>query len=267
MNFLGIRHNLARILLSKISLALAIFFLSGLSLFADESQEPIVLPLPELIAPVQLVDGVVSEVIVPEAPFQFANHTFSSKSDHFFSQTHGAKNSPLLFTLPSIPGALAICSPRENATMRGLVGQFALQDSLKNKADAEPWDLKSVANLGLVAFFEICLSQSELLSRNLSTQCVNSLLKSTIQKSANALRFSWQQAKMTYHWPKSTSSSQILKTSILDPLQSPSHSMSDTSSTWSKEMVVFPQILQGTSLVILMSPLLTPTYPILLRRA
>jgi hypothetical protein len=207
MNFLQIRHFLAQILLSGHLFILALLCLTNVSLSAETASGPIVLPAVELIAPVQLVDGIVSEVVVTP------NEKELSASDEFQiniskGKAHAEYDQNLTTIFP------------------------------KNTVLGKHSQLKSIANLAQIAFFEICLSQSELPFKNSSTPCVSFLSKSTIPRYANDWRSLWQQVRMTYPSHKSICSLQTLAPSI--PVLFPNHlpSMSDTTSIWSKEAIV-----------------------------
>lgn len=237
MNFLRNRHKLARILLGNFAFAFATLCLSPATLFAHEKIRPVVLPEIELVTPVQLIDGVVSEVVVPGPETKIAASKSSAKME--ISHLKRLQGEALVqaschtaTTLDSIPGQN--CQSLSESANSSLLG--------KNQICAKGSDLKSIANLGLLAFFEICLSQSELPSRNLSMPCANSPSKSMIPKSANDSRSLWRQAKTTFLWHRSISSLQIPRILIPEALLNHLHNMSDISSIWLSGMAVFPPI-------------------------
>jgi hypothetical protein len=242
MKFLQIRHKLAHILLGNLFLSAALVFFSLTSLSANEVEEPTVLPAIELVAPVQLVNGIVSEVIVLENKNQFA---FGDQSLSFVKT--GKEKWRVQIQFQNLLGNRLVtessCALSANQDFLPVAKDaFRMAHFLKKCNDGEAVALKSVANPGLLAFFEICLSQSELPSRNLSTPCVNSLSKSMIPRSANDWRSSWPQAKTTSLWHKSISSWQIQRVSIQGRSLSRSRSMSDTSSIWLSAMDAYPPI-------------------------
>ncbi len=240
MNFLKNRHNLARFLLKPVGFAIVFFCLCGTSLFADENIEPIIIPATELLTPVVLVNGVVSELVVTPPKVQFAKLPKVSEPLLFVGgvKKEGNRFGNFLFAMESFcPSGPSSIRSREK-TLAPAYDLIPLFSKFGKEPDRS--DLKSIANLGLFAFFEICLSQSELPFRNSSMPCASSLSKSMIRKSANAWKSSWQPVKMTSLWPRSTFSLPILRISILERSLSLSRSMSDILSIWSNEMAEFP---------------------------
>lgn len=237
MNFLRNGHNLARILLGNFAFALGILCLSPATLFAETEIQPIVLPAVELITPVLLAHGVVSEVVVPETETNIAVSQSSAKIE-----SSDLKRRPgHCLAQPIGSTATALDSLFAN-DCRSVSERAVSSLSQKNEPGAKTSDLKSVANLGLLAFFEICLSQSELPSKNLSTPCANSPSKSMIRKSANDSRSLWPLAKTISLWHRSISCLLIPRTSILEASPSRLHNMSDISSIWLSETDEYPLI-------------------------
>jgi hypothetical protein len=257
MKSLKYGQKMARFLLSSFCSLVMLLSVSGFSLQASDLSSPIILPSVELITPVQLVDGIVSEVTSPS----YINHKVAIKhlspstriNDLAFGAKKVTSHSSSLAKTASFSffkswqsvGYQNSCSLEVGANTPisdshlSSWGLLSLVLREKYTMQAEARDLKSIANLATLAFFEICLCQSELPSKNLSTQCESCLWKSTTRRSANVWRFSWPQARTTFRLPRSTFSSQTQRISILDPLPSHLPSMFDISSTWPKETARF----------------------------
>lgn len=260
MIFSGKIKNLAQKLQKGTLLALvSIFFIFPVSgLFADEADLPVIIPNDELLTPIELKDGLVFEVVVSEATELAVNESSvgETQSGGFLKSSDlSDSQSSILFVkagvekFPSSRSKFFSETDQERDNKIDFVFEGALGYSC----------VKSIANPGLFSFLGICLSRSELPSKNFLTPCENSLLKSMTQRSANDWKFLWRPVRTTSLWPLSTSSSRIQRISILKPSLSHTHSMSDTSSTWSNEMAVFPATFSlekrtGLPQIVLLAP-------------
>lgn len=241
MFFLEKIKNLAQKLhKSAFLILLSIFFIfPTVGLFANEADLPVIIPNDELLTPIELRDGLVLEVTVPKETELVSPETFPSEI-----QTA----STFVPSDVSIP-ELEIFFETSNVE-RGIVSGTGLSSQIKTlgicKASSvfenppEHFSVKSIASSGLFGFLGICLSRSELPSKNSSMLCENSLLKSMTRRSANDWKYLWQPVRTTYLSPLSINSSRILKTSILSPSTNHTHNMSDISSTWPNVMEGYP---------------------------
>lgn len=243
MVFLEKIKKLAQKLQSGAFLALlALFFIFPVSgLMADVLDLPVIIPNDELLTPIELRDGLVYEVVVtPE--------TEAVTNDSLFLENKSAVLLNPSFTLGlgeqadfSLKTEGVILFPNRNVLLKNAEKNLLQRNSVFERGP-EHFSVKSIASPGLFGFLGICLSRSELPSKNFSTPCENSLPKSMTRRSANDWKFLWQPVRMTSLWRMSTSSSRMQKTSIPKPSQSHTPSMSDTSSTWSNAMAEYPVI-------------------------
>ncbi|MDZ4726383.1 MAG: hypothetical protein SH817_09505 [Leptospira sp.] len=233
--------KLARNLLTQLGFAGLVFLFCGSSIFANVSEKPIIIPADPLLTPVQLVNGIISEVTVPSTSIAVIAHAdFFPSSKITGTKGNGKVKSIRLTHETYFSNSIRLESPASVDDLRNENAPFgflAKRSIFKIKSDLRQSVLKSIAKTGLFAFFEICLSQSELPSKNLSMRCENSQWKSMTQRSANAWKSSWPLAKMTYLLPKSICSLLTRKASTHVPSQSRLRSMSDTLSIWSNEVV------------------------------
>lgn len=227
--------------LQKVTLLalLTVFFIFPASgLLAEEADLPVIIPNDELLTPIELRDGLVFEVVVSEES-EFALHENSSSESQVEDSFHlssfsKTKSAATLAIAENVKDFSHDSKPVSQIRNFGLCeGASLFENALRHS------EVKSIASLGLFGFLGICLSRSELPSKNFSMPCENSLLKSMTQRSANDWKFLWQPVRMTSLWLMSTSSSRMLKTSIQRPFRNHTHSMSDTSSTWSNAMEGF----------------------------
>lgn len=243
MVFLGKIKKLAQKLQSGAFLALlTLFFIFPASgLMADVLDLPVIIPNDELLTPIELRDGLVYEVVVTPETEIVAN-------DSMFLEN---KSVVLLNPSPTLDlGEQADSSLKTEGVILFPNGNVLLINAERNlrqrnldfERGPEHFFVKSIASPGLFGFLGICLSRSELPSKNFSTPCENSLQKSMTRRSANDWKFLWQPVRMTSLWRMSISSSRMQKTSIPRPSQSHTPSMSDTSSTWSNAMAEYPVI-------------------------
>lgn len=237
MFFAGKFKNLARNLL-KVSpllclLGFLIFPQSGL--LANEWDKPVVLLEEPLQPAIELRDGKIAEVRVGSET-EIALET--SESIVGFRSNLGNETSGSRIT--SFPCAISNAQLSAHLEKSNTLGPLSISNFEVGPNHSyvcpEQFGVKSIANPGLFGFLGICLSRSELPSKNSSTPCENFPLKSMTQKSANDWKSSWQRVRTTSLWHMSTNSSRSQKTSIQRPSQSLTPSMSDTSSTWSNAM-------------------------------
>lgn len=240
MVFLGKYKNMAQKLQSlAIYLLLSVLFVFPASgLFANESDLPVIIPNDELLSPIELRDGLVYEVTVD----QNTEIAFETSSGNEGESSYSKVSAGMQVLAPQFTSEI-FCS------------QFVMAKKCETSSQEKPWapglrlsifeneskqyPVKSIANSGLFGFLGICLSRSELPSKNFSTQCENSLPKSMTRRSANDWKFLWPPVRMTSLWLSSINSFRMLKTSIRKPSMNPTPSMSDISSTWSNAMEEF----------------------------
>ncbi len=257
MIFLEKIKKVARFLLNSwLPLAVAVVIVSPVfSVSADDLSLPIVMENEEWVLPIMLVDGV--EVVVlaeEEATTSMASlegKTVPSEKEIVSPDSFGCKSSPSYLSNHSNL-SLAACKNTfgETGTLSfygslffsNLGRNIGLLEkgcpSLQNVDSGNMYSsiaVKSVAKPGLFAFLGICPNPSELPSKSLSMQCANCLSKSTTQRFAKDSISLWQRVRTTFLWHRSINSSRIQKVSILEPFLSPTRSMSDISSIWSKE--------------------------------
>lgn len=237
MVFLEKTKKMAQKLQSRASLALlVVFFVFPVSgLFADVADLPVIIPSDELLTPIELRDGLVYQVVV-EAKTEMA----TSESLHL-------ENAPVVFSTSSlfINSDSQIEFPFSSGGVEFAAGVLNISQLKKSNFTfgvlvfdngPEHFSVKSIASPGLFGFLGICLSRSELPSKNFSTPCENFQPKSMTRRFANDWKFLWQPVKTTSLWHMSTSSSKTQKTSIQRPSLSHTLSMSDISSIWSNAM-------------------------------
>lgn len=223
-----------------VSLALSFFFIFPVSnLLANESDLPVIIPNDVLLTPIELRDGLVLEVtVVPDTEIAFESPVGSEEESFLF--TDSSDSQELVLSLPlEISKTNCVFEMGCKTISRGKsLPAEELLSIFEN--DPEHFPVKSIASPGLFGFLGICLSRSELPSKNFSMLCENSLPKSMTRRSANDWKFLWRPVKTTYLWPSSTNSYRMLKTSTLKPSTNLTPSMSDISSTWSNGMEEFP---------------------------
>lgn len=243
MVFLEKIKKMAQKLQSGALLALlTLFFIFPVSgLMADVLDLPVIIPNDELLTPIELRDGLVYEVVVtPET------EVVSNDSSFLESQSVVLLKSSSTLDLGvqadfSLTTEGVVLFPNRNVLLKNAEENLLHRNSVFERGP-EHFSVKSIASPGLFGFLGICLSRSELPSKNFSTPCENSLPKSMTRRSANDWKFLWQPVRMTSLWRMSTSSSRMQKTSIPRPSQSHTPSMFDTSSTWSNAMAEYPVI-------------------------
>lgn len=249
MFFLRLTEKLAQKLLRSVPYicALLIFLFSQGNLFANEWDEPIVLLEDPLVPAIELRDGQISEVFV-ETNSEVAHRIDDLeiiKPSATVANSHSFKSQSLGLV------SELVCHPIVHLDQEVGMGKSAAVsywECSTNTKEAEVLSVKSIANLGLVGFLGICLSRSELPSKNSLTPCENYHQKSMTLKFANVWKSSWQQVKTTYLWPTSTNSFRTQRTSIQRQSLSHTHSMSDILSIWSNEMDVYPRTLPAMKL-------------------
>lgn len=218
---------------SALLVLLSVFFIfPTMGLLANEPDLPIIIPNDELLTPIELRDGLVLEVTVFEETELTSLEILPSEIQTAVAFVSSDVSAP----------ELAIFCETSNLE-KGLLKESELSSQSKTlgicKAASvfenapEHFSVKSIASPGLFGFLGICLSRSELPSKNFSMLCENSPPKSTTRRSANDWKFLWLPARTIYHLPLSISSSKILKTSILKASMSRIHNTSDISSIWS----------------------------------
>ncbi|EOQ94922.1 hypothetical protein LEP1GSC195_0716 [Leptospira wolbachii serovar Codice str. CDC] len=223
---------------------LSVFFIfPAVGLFANEADLPVIIPADELLTPIELRDGLVFEVVVePETELAFGASSSSEIDEAIFTLPSDSKglnlhSSAMTFISEQVPSG-----DFENLSQSKISRLYTLPPVFEN--GRKHFSVKSIASLGLFGFLGICLSRSELPSKNFSMLCENSLPKSMTRRSANDWKFLWQPVRTTSLWHSSISSSRTLKTSILRPSMSRIPNMSDISSIWLNEMEGSPVTLQ-----------------------
>ncbi|EKJ86029.1 hypothetical protein CLV96_3000 [Leptospira meyeri] len=243
MVFLGKIKKLAQKLQSGTFLVLlAVFFIFPISgLMADAMDLPVIIPNDELLTPVELRDGLVYEVVVtPQAEMATNDSSLLENGPMVLSHSSLSSDYSAKQNVP-LKNARVVLATKEDVLSKDAEGELPHSSSVFEKG-SEHFSVKSIASPGLFGFLGICLSRSELPSKNFSTPCENSLPKSMTRRSANDWKFSWQPVRTTSLWRMSTSSFRMQKTSILRPSQSRIPNTFDTSSTWSNAMAESPTI-------------------------
>nr|WP_210413600.1 hypothetical protein [Leptospira ilyithenensis] len=258
---------MAQFLLTKLAFAsfLAIVFVPSFSLFAFDSSSPIMIPADELLTPVQLVDGVVSFVTVSDAEESLSLSSSSLPCEELQTLYEEIVLTDRSLIKKNSDPDLAIISANRLSPGKMLMegkGLHLLRTfedptdynriknanplivfsglSLQNEGVPEQFSLNSIANLSPVAFLGICLNQSELPSKNLPMQCGSFLSKSMIQKFVKDSISLWQRAKTTSLWPRSINCLPIRNPLIQEQYLSHTHSTSDISFIWLREMAGSP---------------------------
>ncbi|TGM21641.1 hypothetical protein EHQ73_10045 [Leptospira meyeri] len=216
---------------------LAVFFIFPVSgLMAEAMDLPVIIPNDELLTPVELRDGLVYEVVVtPQAEMAANDSSFLENGPVVLSHSSLSSDFSMKQNVP-LENAWVVLVTKEDGPSKNVEGKLLYDSSVFEKG-SEHFSVKSIASPGLFGFLGICLSRSELPSKNFSTPCENSLQKSMTRRSANDWKFLWQPVRTTSLWRMSTSSFRMQKTSILRPSQSRIPNTFDTSSTWSNAMV------------------------------
>lgn len=218
---------------STLLVLLSVFFIfPATGLFADEADLPVIIPNDKLLTPIELRDGLVFEVVVVDERKLTLNDVEPSKvpqvGEFVFSGEPTPK--PANISMVSNPGMVFLIS---NNSFSEKDDRRDLKDGFVFESGQEHFSVKSIASPGLFCFLGICLSRSELPSKNFSMLCENSLPKSMTRRSANDWKFLWQPVRTTSLWLLSTSSSKMLRTLTPRPSRNLTHSMSDISSIWS----------------------------------
>lgn len=234
MFFLENLKNLAQKLQkSALLVLLSVFFIFPMSgLFANESDLPVIIPADELLTPIELRDGLVLEVKVPDNT-ELTFEKISPQENQLTEDYISFDESPLERIIFTEVSTIAKGSVKESGFSSKIQTSGISKASIVFEKGPEHFSVKSIASPGLFGFLGICLSRSELPSKNSSMLCENSQLKSMTRRSANDWKFSWQPVRTISQSLWSTNSCRILRTSILSPSMSHILSMSDISSTWS----------------------------------
>lgn len=241
MFFMGKIKNLARNLLKVAPLFCLLGFLvfpqSGL--FANEWDKPIVLLEEPLLPAIELRNGEISEVFIgSETELAIQSAGIGEGVDPSIGYESSTNSNPLILNTSANSHELSCL---ENSQELSSVPHLNCNvGPVPTPTNPEHFGVKSIASPGLFGFLGICLSRSELPSKNFSTPCENFPLKSMTQKSANDWKSSWQRVRTTSLWHMSTNSSRSLKNSILRPSRNLTPSMSDISSIWSNATGGFP---------------------------
>lgn len=255
---------------------LAIVFVPTFSLFAFDSSLPTIIPVDELLTPIQLVDGVVSYVTVPDTEESLSLSSSSLPCEDL--QTFQEETKKVISIDANLfrensslsPGTISAARRSSATILKGGKEVFRLETSgdsmesrkaeiskgliifsglsLQNERTLGQFSLNSIANLSPVAFLGICLNPSELPSKNLPMRCGSFLSKSMIQKFAKDSISLWQPARTTFPWPRSINCLPTRSPSIQEQFLSHIHSMSDILFTWLKETEgsrVNPELVLG----------------------
>lgn len=237
MFFQEIKENLARKLqnIAPYFCAFTFFVFSQGSLLASDWEEPIVLLNDPLVPAIELREGVISEVQVgSDREFVFSK---SESMDGIFLQSQNIETNKIFsHTIENSPYLSFAMVPLSDGKGRVVIQYVGFGFVSGVCFEPENLGVKSIANSGLLGFLGICLSRSELPSKNFSMPCENFPLKSMTQKSANDWKSSWQRVRTTSLWHLSTNSSKSQKTSIRRLSMNPTHNTSDISFTWSNGM-------------------------------
>lgn len=235
-----IKNLVQKLQKSTLLVLLSVFFIFPISgLFANEADLPVIIPNDELLTPIELRDGLVLEVVVTEErelAFDAIPTSEIQTAAAFVSSDASAQE---LTHLGILPNAETV-SLNSNGSFSQMEDKVILEEAFVFENSPEHFSVKSIASPGLFGFLGICLSRSELPSKNFSMLCESSLPKSMTRRSANDWKFLWQPVRTTSLWPLSTNSSKMLRTSTPRPSRNHTHSMSDISSTWSNATVGFP---------------------------
>lgn len=219
------------------------------NLLANEWDRPVVLMEDPLVPAIELREGVVSEVRY-ESESELAWEKVNLTEENHSTIEKNSSDLEMQFVFSETSKPESSISPATSLVEQDSRRSQVRIDGFGSKQEPQHLGVKSIANSGLFGFLGICLSRSELPSKNFSTPCENFPLKSMTQKSANDWKSSWQRVRMTSLWLSSTNSSRSQETSIQKPFTSPTRSMSDISSTWSNGTEEFPMISsQGMKMV------------------